>query len=208
MVHNGSSYYTFWKLGIQCLALQTSTLLLADKETVPDIITINSSVPGTTESSIVATTTTTQTTTTTTSTTKSLQHYDDLEQIAWIRVQLDQCRMSKHPLFVFVDSDPNLLPIRLLKKLARGRTLCLSGVTTTTTTTKDVDGQDEEVVYYTANEIVDDVSIKSTDSVEDEQNENFIMQVRGTKNQNGLQWFTVNPMEPDDWSVTFESINE
>jgi 3-phosphoinositide dependent protein kinase-1 len=128
---------------------------------------------------------------------KSSAVSEDSEQIAWLREQMEQVRMSKHPLFVFSDGDPRDLPVPLLKRLARGRTLSLMGVC-----------NDESLVdtkiAYAANEIIDDASVRSTDSVEDEKDE-FTMKVQTTR-ENGLRWITVGET-PDDWGSEFKPID-
>jgi 3-methyladenine DNA glycosylase Tag len=56
---------------------------------------------------------------------------------------------------------------------------------------------------YEPNETVDDdTSVKSNDSVEDEQDA-FTMRVLGTS-ENGLRWLTVDEKEP--WSTSFEAV--
>jgi len=105
--------------------------------------------------------------------------------------------MSKHPLFAFVDTDPNNLPMPLRKRLARSRTLALYGVTEKETYAAKL--------TYEANEVVgdDNESVKSTDSDEDAK-DGFTMKVRAT-HENGLRYITVDE-EPDSWKETFKGI--
>lgn len=127
---------------------------------------------------------------------RSSETTEDSSQMVWLREQLEQVRMSKHPLFLFSDQDPRDLPAILLKRLARGRALSLMGVS------KDETDYDEEIPYG-ANETVDDASVKSTDSVEDDKDE-FTMKVQCTQ-ENGLRWIAVDE-EPDNWDATFKAI--
>lgn len=146
IVHDGSAFFTFWCMGVQCIALQSKA---------------------TDQSS---------------------------DQAAWIREQLELCRMSKHPLFCFFDKDPRSIPLRLQKQLARGRTLCILGPSLETF---------KDIIYYEANEVIDDASIKSTDSIEDEKDE-FSSKIEGTL-ENGLKIIQVEE-EPDTWRVDFLAI--
>jgi serine/threonine protein kinase len=150
------------------------------------------------------------------------------EQIAFLREQLEQVRLSKHPLFVFTNGDARELPLTVTKRLARGRALCLMGLSSkadrdSNSTDVTLEGIDDDQasftdqVVYTANETVpregsdddnggndDNVSIRSCDS-EEEDTDNFTMQVLGTR-RNGLRWITVYP-EPDKWKTEFEQID-
>ena len=127
---------------------------------------------------------------------------EDSEQIAFVREQLEMVRLSKHPLFVFSDKDPQSFPERILKRLARGRTLTLFGPAEENTSGSRV--------RYTANEEVlndetnDNMSIRSTESEEDENRDNFTMKIESLS-ESGLQWITVEP-EPDMWDSEFEPI--
>jgi hypothetical protein len=179
VVHDGSTYFTFWSSGVQCLAIQSSTLIEKqdDMATFPD---------------------------------------DDSEQIFWLREQLELVRISKHPCYVFVDCDPRTLPRRVLKRLARGRTLCLLGPLPpnfcvpssndqpdSTGTTSSIPSSVELVLDYKANEIVDDATIRSTDSEEDEKDD-FKMKIKASC-ENGLHWISVEE-EPDVWDIEFKPI--
>lgn len=150
VVHDGSACFTFWKSGVQCIALKSAAI-------------------------------------------------HDNYQISWLREQLEQVRMSKHPLYIFVDSDPSKLPLAVLKKLARGRALCIFGLLPSA----DAAAFFESTVEYEANESVDDASIRSTDS-EDDDTDNFTTRLIATC-ANGLQWITVDE-EPDKWTAEFERI--
>ena len=79
--------------------------------------------------------------------------------------------MTKHKVFVLAQDDrttttstSSLLSERIQKCMARGRTQLIVGPSSTQTTST-------ETVSYQANEVLDDVSIKSDDSVEDEMDE-------------------------------------
>jgi hypothetical protein len=176
VVHDGSTYFTFWLSGVQCLAIQSSTLIAPDGT-------------GTSQ--------------------------DDSEQIFWLREQLDLVRISKHPCYVFVDCDPRRLPRRVLKRLARGRTLCLMGPLPPKLVSSSDDHADssssansipssvELVLDYKANEVVDDATIRSTDSEEDEKDD-FKMKIKASC-ANGLHWILVEE-EPDVWDIEFKPI--
>ena len=152
VIHDGTSFFTFWKMGVQCIALSTA------------------------------------------------QEQHDT-QLHWLKQQLEQVRLAKYPLFVFVASDPNEIPVFVQKKLAQGRTLCILGFT------KWIGSQLAEMsnssVIYLANEIVDDVSIRSTDSAEDDKDD-FTTKLKATS-ASGLHWITIDE-EPDKWTVDFEAI--
>jgi len=121
----------------------------------------------------------------------------DTEQMVWVREQLDQVRMSKHPLFVFTDTDPRQLPAHVLKRLARGRTLAIYGVAETESF--------QTTLSYEPNEVISDdgESIQSTDSEEDDRDA-FTMKMRGT-HENGLRFIKVDE-EPDRWNESFDKI--
>jgi len=117
-------------------------------------------------------------------------------QSKWLREQMEQSRMAKPQLFCFCDCDPGELPPIVTKRLARGRSLCLMGLSKT--------GQPVDYkVKYVANETIDDdTSVKSTDSEEDE-GDHSTMRVYGTT-MNGLRWITVD--EQEEWYSEFERI--
>merc|ERR1711935_1055653 len=87
---------------------------------------------------------------------------ENSSQMLWLREQMEQSRMAKPQLFCFCDCDPRDLSPIVQKRLARGRSLCLMGLSKT--------GNPIDLkVKYSENETVDDdVSVKSTDSEEDE----------------------------------------
>jgi len=162
VVHDGSTFFTFWMSGVQCIALQSPR-------------TDNSNA-----------------------------------QIDWLCEQLEQVRMSKHPLYVFVDADPRTLPQSVLKRLARGRTLCLFG--NLSSSMEDNSASWESKIAYKANELVkesddddEEMSIRSADSEEDDEKDSFTMKVCATS-KNGLRWITVEE-EPDMWSSDFKAID-
>jgi len=118
------------------------------------------------------------------------------EQMLWLREQMEQSRMAKHRVFCFCDCDPKDLPELVVKRLARGRVVALFGLSNS----EDY----EDMVQYVANEKVeDDVSVKSTDSVEDN-DDCASMQVFGNIT-NGMRMITVEEMK-DTWNTTFESV--
>lgn len=152
VVHDGSSFFSFWLSGVQCMAI------------------------------------------------RSVDNNEDCDQMAWIRENMELCRMSKHPLFVFVDADIRSLPLRMQKRLARGRTLALIGMAV-----QDDARSVEESISYHENEVIDDMSIKSTDSIEDEK-DSFTSAMRSTQ-RNGL-WTIRVEETPDVWTVSFEEIEQ
>lgn len=118
-------------------------------------------------------------------------------QMKWLREEMEQSRMSKPQLFCFCDCDPNDLPPIVIKRLARGRVLSLMGLSNSG---HPIDHK----VKYTANETLDDdTSVKSTDSVEDE-DDNSTMRVFGSC-MNGLRWLTVD--ENEEWYSEFQVID-
>jgi hypothetical protein len=155
VVHDGTTYVTFWKMGIQCIAISP------------------------------------------------LQSDDDL-QFSWLKQQLEQVRLSKHPLFVFLACDPDDLSTLWLKKLAQSRSLCIFGVSNYSEMEESVlSFVRTSSVVYKANEMVDDQSIRSTDSNEDD-SDSFVTKVISTC-ANGLHRISVDE-EPDKWTVEFEAV--
>ena len=126
VVHDGTSFFTFWRMGVQSLALNASIM-------------------------------------------------NDNSQISWLKQQLEQVRLAKYPLFVFISSNVCDISPFILKKLAQGRALCVFALSPYVS-------EDESLmstvvrsnISYEANEIVDDVSIRSTESLEDEK-DNFLL---------------------------------
>jgi hypothetical protein len=123
-------------------------------------------------------------------------HDEDSLQMKWIREQMEQSRMAKPQLFCFCNCDPNDLPSLVVKRLARGRVLSLMGLSKS--------GQPLDYkVKYTANETLDDnMSVKSTDSTEDD-DYNSTMRVYGSS-MNGLRWLTVD--ENEEWFSEFQLV--
>lgn len=119
------------------------------------------------------------------------------DQFRWLREQMEQCRLMKQRLFVFVGSDARDLPKFLLKRLSRGKVACLFGPS------KD-DMCFQDVVSYQANENNDDASVRSTDSDEDDA-DNHTMELVGCK-VNGIQWITVE--DGGDWEKEFTTMAE
>jgi len=146
---DGSHYFSFWHSGIQCLALQTSTLKEASQD-------------------------------------------------GWLREELEQCRMARNLLFVFCDSDPRDFDEALLKYIVRGKAQMIIGVTE-----KDDEGSFEVVNFYSPNEMVDDISVKSTDSEEDDTDRHMTRLV-GSR-ENGLRVITMT--ERDTWKDEFRLVD-
>ena len=136
---------------------------------------------------------------------KNLKELKNCPQVLWIRELMEQCRMSKHQLFCFVDCDPRDLPPYVVKVLARGHVLLLVGLSNT-------DEAFETTITYHPNEKLDDVkcedgddddaSIKSTDSEEDK-DDSFTMKVVGTK-ENAMRRIIV--QEKGDYETEFEAV--
>jgi hypothetical protein len=117
-------------------------------------------------------------------------------QMLWLREQMEQSRMAKPQLFCFCDCDPRDLPPIVQKRLARGRSLSLMGLSKSGT---PIDFK----IKYAANErLDDDTSVKSTDSEEDE-DDRATIRVYGTT-MNGLRWITID--EKEEWYSEFERI--
>lgn len=123
------------------------------------------------------------------------QIIDARQQTAWLGEQLEQSRMSKHHVFVFVDCDPRQLPGSLLKRLARGKALCILGLA--------LDKGFSMKVAYEADDGSDDDSVRSTDSDEDA-SYSHTASVMGT-HDNGLRWITFKEGE-GEWQSHFTSI--
>jgi serine/threonine protein kinase len=127
---------------------------------------------------------------------------ENSEQLAFVREQIETVRLSKHPLFVFLEEDPHKLPERVMKRLVRGRALNVFGPGESSVAKK---------VSYTANEEVfneeidDNMSIRSTASEEDQSRDDFTTNVNSL-GEMGLQWITVEP-EPDHWNTEFEAVD-
>jgi serine/threonine protein kinase len=119
---------------------------------------------------------------------------DDSAQMKWIRERTEQLRLSKHPMFCFCVDDPHGLPARALKRLVRGRALAMYGCGSTNAATE---------VGYSANEVVDDSSIRSDSSEEDEKDQ-FSTKLTSTCS-NGLRWITVEET-PDEWKERFHEV--
>jgi len=132
---------------------------------------------------------------------QSAELAENSEEVEWLREELEQCRMSKHPLFCVSDCDPRDLPVRIQKRLARGRVLCTAGPSKDTPFSCSID--------YSANEHVpvgDDLSIQSDSSTEDTERDNFTMMLEGSS-ESGLRRFRIGET-PDDWSSWYDVINE
>lgn len=155
VIHDGSSYFTFWRMGVQCIAISPSQV---NKEL----------------------------------------------QFSWLKQQLEQVRLSKHPFFVFLASDPDDLSPFWQKKLAQSRCLCILGVPKYAAIEGSIlTAVHTSTVVYSANEMVDDQSIRSTDSDEDDK-DCFVTKVISTC-ASGLHKITVDE-EPDKWTIDFEVI--
>jgi serine/threonine protein kinase len=121
---------------------------------------------------------------------------DGSPQMLWIREHMEQCRMAKYQMFCFVDCDPRDLEPIVVKRLTRGRCLLLLGLS-------KAEPFETEIVYEANETVSDDTSVKSNDSVEDEQ-DCWTMKVIGTK-ENGLRWLSVD--EKEEWETSFESVD-
>lgn len=119
---------------------------------------------------------------------------DETLQMKWLREQMEQSRMAKHQLFCFCDCDPRALPAMVLKRLARGRVLCLYGVAE--------EALDYEITYAPNEKLDEDSSVKSTDSQEDSGDAQAMRVI--ASNNNGVEWLTVD--EKEKWETAFESI--
>jgi hypothetical protein len=86
---------------------------------------------------------------------------EDGFQMKWIREELEQCRMAKYIMFLFVDTYPRSLSPLFLKRLARGKAHLLSGLSFE-------DSDLSTNVIYQCNETLDDVLIKLNESEEDD----------------------------------------
>ena len=149
------------------------------------------------------------------------------QQVDYMREQLDLARMSKHPFFCFINGpvhDGNF-PLHVLKKLARGHTLCIFGPQASVA--EDCKKKRPGIkLKYHANERLpkdaswsgeidleprkdesknnDDISVKSSDSVEDAADE-FTTIIESTDSlETGLRWIRVDPVHADEWSHTME----
>jgi len=116
-------------------------------------------------------------------------------QMKWLRGELEQCRMAKYIMFVFVDTDPRTLSPLLVKRITRGKAHLLSGLSFE-------DSDLSTKVTYQCNETLDDISIKSTESDEDDI-ENHTMTIVATQT-NGLRRITVTDREA--WQEEFQVI--
>jgi serine/threonine protein kinase len=154
VVHNGSAFFSFWTMGVQCVAIQSCAL----SEGSP--------------------------------------------QCSWLREHMEQCRLSKHPLFCFVDCDPRDLPLLVTKRLARGRALSLFGLTKDSSFSVTLSYAPNEMICFSDN-TDDTVSIRSEQSEEDK-NDSFTMKIEGTV-ESGLRCIVVG-QDPGDWLARFEAV--
>ena len=133
------------------------------------------------------------------------QSSNNTPQMKWLREQLEASRMSKHPLFLFLDGDPRYdLPNFVQKRVARGRASamvghCKESEETTSFKSKakydhkeDKDGDD------------DDASIRSTDS-DDDDKDDYIVPMMGCR-ENAIRWITV--QEDGEWKQELEIMSE
>ena len=143
---------------------------------------------------------------------QSIPNDDDArEQLRWIREHMEQCRLSKHPLIAFVNGDPREMPLGVVKRLARGRTLLLSGLTKDSFATQ---------IHYHANELIprnshaadvgeadDAESLRSVDSdEEDESRDSFTMHMHG-HGQAGVLSIKIDTEQPDTWDCAFRDVH-
>lgn len=118
---------------------------------------------------------------------------DDGEQLTWLREELEQSRMTKQFLFVYVDCDPRDIPDTLSRRLARGKSLCIFGPAE--------DTFESTIVYNCEDD--DNASVRSTDSEEDEQDNHLTRMVGNAVN--GLQWIVIKGRD-EDWKLEFTPI--
>jgi 3-phosphoinositide dependent protein kinase-1 len=115
------------------------------------------------------------------------------EHLHWLRDELEQNRMAKQHLFVFVDCDPRELPDALTKRLVRAGALAVMGPS-------EKDTFDTNIFYDYRDD--DNASVRSTDSVEDE-DDNRTTRLLGTL-QNGLELIIIE--EREEWKLEFMPI--
>ena len=118
----------------------------------------------------------------------------DGEQLTWLREELNESNDKAVPI-CFCRLRPRGVPEAVVKRLTRGRTLCIFGSSETDTF--------ETVVEYNYTD-ADNASVRSTDSEEGEE-DNHITRVVGTQ-VNGLQWIIVEDRE--DWKMEFTPIEQ
>ena len=121
---DGSEHFSFWCCGAQGIALRSADFVVA-----PTTIPPNGGDEATTTAGGGAT--------------------DDdggVDQDSWLREELEQSRTAEHHLFVFADCDPRSLPSPFLRRLARGKALCLFGISSPPSSSRGGDG-DESPMY-------------------------------------------------------------
>lgn len=128
-------------------------------------------------------------------------------QMKWLREQLEASRMSKHPLFVFVDGDPRDLPDYIQKRLARGRAGAIIGHCSEAEENKFqtrlvYDHKKGGAVRKGKVGTGDDVSVRSTDSDDDENDDN-VTKAMGCR-ANAVRWITVT--EAGEWKQELEEM--
>jgi hypothetical protein len=129
-------------------------------------------------------------------------------QMKWLREQLEHSRMSKHPLFIFMDGDPRDLPEYIQKRMARGRVYAVIGHC------KDKEEKsflgrmkyDHKVDddAKTVKENDDNQSIRSTDS-NDEEQDDYAMKCMGCS-ENSIRWITV--LEEGEWKQELDFLQD
>mmetsp|Transcript_17573 Transcript_17573/g.41308 ORF Transcript_17573/g.41308 Transcript_17573/m.41308 type:complete len:1011 (-) Transcript_17573:279-3311(-) len=152
------------------------------------------------------------------------------QQLAWVREQMELVRMSKHPFFCFVNGPIHSgdFPLYLLKRLARGRALAMFSPLATEKSDKKTKRAGMKLQYH-ANEKIgrgatwipekdeetapsndDDgnVSIKSTDSVEDDGDDFETIIDSSSCAETGLRWIRVDPIHADEWSHSMDWVGE
>jgi serine/threonine protein kinase len=110
------------------------------------------------------------------------------EQIEWLKEELEQNEMTRHHAYAFVDCKPDQLPKWLLKKLAKGRVMCLFGlsdgaVTATEFIYRKSLGKNTETEEN--HDFDDDASQSSADSHEEEDRH---MEIIGRGDSSVLCW--------------------
>lgn len=80
------------------------------------------------------------------------------DQMSWLKQELEQSRMTRHHQFAFVDCDPITLPRWFLRFLAKGRVLCLFGITSGNT-------YEELVVVEQSEDVENESDVESISSL-------------------------------------------
>ncbi|KAL7561235.1 hypothetical protein ACA910_004156 [Epithemia clementina (nom. ined.)] len=207
------NFFSFWLSGVQGICLSYQLAMATVQNTDQETVDSSQTNPSAQKSSLYP---------------LKLQK----EQWEWLREQLELVRMSKHPLFCFINGPPlcssSGFPLLVLKKLARGRTLALFGPAAS-----DSPKKARRKLQYRANEMVpkdfkwssnslesndwkksdtdnndsEDISVKSTDSNEDQADEFTMVIESSMSTSTGLRWIRVDPIHADEWSYELEDVS-